>query len=206
MISQVVWRGMGSQAAKRFAPGATDAICWHAKGSRTVEEACAPESGPATSVAGPSASQAAVFVLTLPLEAPGGYAKTGKAKRPIKLAPTLNEYNGMKPWVKSLSRQAVDRWIHDQIQVAAAKAGSSTLDYAMGCLTARARRRIVVTRYSSRQPDEIACDIIGGKIPIDRLVKAGVLAGDSAKWLEREARWVRCKPGEGKLVVEIFEC
>ncbi len=68
-----------------------------------------------------------------------------------------------------------------------------------------ARRRVTVTRYSSSEPDEIAVDLIGGKAVLDVLVSIGVLAGDSRKHLDREARWIRCAKGEGRLVVEVEE-
>lgn len=119
-----------------------------------------------------------IFVLELPLE----------------LAPTMNVFCNMKPWQKAKVRQGVDA----VIATAVFRAGRET----PACET---KRKAVVTRYSSRQPDEIASDIVGGKVPIDRLVRAGILAGDSAKWLERETHWVRSKPGDGKVVVAVYD-
>jgi hypothetical protein len=48
-------------------------------------------------------------------------------------------------------------------------------------------------------------DVLGGKIPIDRLVEMGVLGGDSALWCERRGEWVAAKPGEGHLLVEVYD-
>ena len=62
-----------------------------------------------------------------------------------------------------------------------------------------------VTRHSSRALDEVAVDVCGGKVAVDRLVHGEVLAGDSAKHLVREAAWMQCKPKEGKLVVDVHE-
>ena len=63
----------------------------------------------------------------------------------------------------------------------------------------------VVTRYSAVRPDEISVDIVGGKAPIDRLVLAGVLRGDSQQWLERDADWQKVDQNEGRVVIEVFE-
>jgi hypothetical protein len=180
-----------------------DASCSGSKKTGQAVPAPPPDASPGDSA---DTGTEPVFVLSLPLELPQGFTKAGKAKPPLKLAPTLNEYNGMKPWMKTASRLAVDHVIATTFSEGVVWSGAWLLMIAgKGELRCQKRRRVVVTRYSSRQPDEIACDIIGGKIPIDRLVKLGILAGDSAKWLEREARWVRVKPGEGKLVVEVFD-
>jgi hypothetical protein len=67
------------------------------------------------------------------------------------------------------------------------------------------QRIVVVTRESSTRPDELALDSIGGKIPIDRLVQAGVLRGDSLRWLIRYGTWKESPPGEGRVVVDVYE-
>ncbi len=110
---------------------------------------------------------------------------------PLPLAPTLNTYAGMKGWARGKMRKQVDDYV---------------LRLPWGNAQAEGERRlVVVTRHSSREPDEVSCDVIGGKIALDRLVIAGILAGDSRKWIDREAHWVQCKPGFGKLVVEVYE-
>ena len=68
------------------------------------------------------------------------------------------------------------------------------------------RRAVVVTRESSVRPDEESLDAhLGAKIPLDRLVQAGVLRGDSHDWLVRYGTWQRAKPGEGRVVVDVYE-
>ncbi|NBC17182.1 MAG: hypothetical protein GVY18_07685 [Bacteroidetes bacterium] len=67
------------------------------------------------------------------------------------------------------------------------------------------RRHVVVTRYSSRQPDELSVDVVGGKLVVDRLVLAGVLRDDSPRWCVREARWEQAPPGRGSLRVDVYE-
>lgn len=122
-----------------------------------------------------STTQPPLFVLRLPLE----------------LSPTLNAYAGLKGWRRAKLRKAVD-W-----RILAIQRGGIAPD--------GARRRVVVTRHSSREPDELSCDVLGAKIALDRLVIAGILAGDSRKHLDREAHWVYAKPGAGELVVEVYE-
>jgi hypothetical protein len=155
------------------------------------------------------------------------------SKAPV-WAPTLNEYNGLKPWRKHKLRAAHDALI---LQTKAAFP-----DWAMGITeklvlrkprkrpigtmamvkskskrkatnspytTVRSggRRRIVsVTRYSSREPDEpTSPDSIGGKVPIDRLVRAMILRDDNRKWVERHGQWIKCAPRSGRVVVEVYE-
>lgn len=68
------------------------------------------------------------------------------------------------------------------------------------------RKRIVfVTRESSKRPDELALDTIGGKAPLDRLVQAGVLRGDTSEWLARYCDWKPAAPGEGKVTIDVYE-
>ena len=68
------------------------------------------------------------------------------------------------------------------------------------------RRAVFVTRESSVRPDEESLDAhLGSKVALDRLVHAGVLRGDSHDWLVRYGTWQRAKPGEGRVVVEVYE-
>lgn len=67
------------------------------------------------------------------------------------------------------------------------------------------QRYVRLTRHSSHELDEVSVDVIGGKCPIDRLVAAGVLRGDAQGDLQREANWERAKPGQGSLLIEVFE-
>lgn len=68
------------------------------------------------------------------------------------------------------------------------------------------RRAVVVTRESSVRPDEESLDAhLGAKVALDRLVQAGVLRGDTHDWLVRYGTWQRAKPGEGRVVVDVYE-
>jgi hypothetical protein len=68
------------------------------------------------------------------------------------------------------------------------------------------RRRLVrCIRHSSHQPDEITVDVIGGKLPVDRMVLAEILRDDNRTWCEREAHWIKAAPKQGRVVLEVFE-
>lgn len=129
---------------------------------------------------------------------------------PLRLAPTMHEFANLKHFVKAKLRQELD-WL-----IVAAK--QKWRAWEMGVLRApqlpsgRAgkakggrRRGICLVRHTMREPDEISCDVLGGKLIIDRLVQANVLVDDSRKWLERVPIWMPAPPGEGKLVVDVFE-
>lgn len=113
---------------------------------------------------------------------------------PLRLAPTMNVYANAKPWQRAKWRKEVDRYVS---RAAMRRPDATT---ALGC-----RRRIVVIRHSSREPDEISVDTCGGKVALDRLVQAGFFADDRRKYCERDASWQRAKPGEGYLMVEVME-
>jgi len=117
---------------------------------------------------------------------------------PLRLAPTMNQ-------IMSLIKRARGRRCYqlDEIkQEIARHVRTAALRYPSG--KASGRRRVEVTRHSSRQPDELSADILGAKLVLDALVKAGVLRDDSIKWCERVARWEQAPPGHGRLVVEVF--
>lgn len=121
----------------------------------------------------------------------------GKTVTPAKmdLAPRLNVYGSLAPW----QRVKLYRELDVRIMAEMGKWPDCRL-------AGRPRPRAVrVTRYSSVMPDEITVDVIGGKVPVDRLVHAGILMGDSAQQLVRDARWVRASPGAGQLLVEVHE-
>lgn len=152
-----------------------------------------------------------VFRLELPIEA----VDLGKAGKPllIGLTPTLNAYAGMKGWARAKARTEVDRRIvvaqaawsrwHSGVKKRAKVVGGEPVIVAV---PGTGRRRLVrLVRRSSRRVDEVSVDVLGGKLPVDRLVQAEVLVGDSARWLEREAAWEPCDPGDGRVIVEVFE-
>jgi hypothetical protein len=152
-----------------------------------------------------------VFRIELPIE-PVDLGKPGK-RCLIKLAPTLNEYASAKGWAKAKARTEVDRriflerprWLrwHCGIRTRAKMVGGEVVKVP---LPGTGRRRLVrLIRRSSRRVDEVSLDVLGGKLPVDRLKIAEVIAGDSAKWLEREAVWEPCDPGDGRVIVEVYE-
>lgn len=138
-----------------------------------------------------------VFELVLPLNEKG-IVTTGKnAGKEVKrsLAPTLNEYGQMEPWQRKKLAEDLDKHI---------KAALASWPKAL-LLHQPRRRGVRVTRASQRTPDEISVDVIGGKMPIDRLVQASILAGDQRQHLEREPVWKLAKAGRGSFTVEVFE-
>lgn len=132
---------------------------------------------------------ALVFRLDLPLKVLAGKGR----QRPV--APTMNEYGQMPPWMRS--------WLYGELDT---RIMVELSKHPVALLRSSPRPRgVSVTRYSSAMPDEISVDVLGGKVPIDRLVKAGVLCGDRAKDLERRAEWKRCPPKAGHVLVEVYE-
>lgn len=139
----------------------------------------------------------------------------GPAKvKPI-YAPTLNEYNALDRWKKGELCDAIDLEIDrlkkvwpawscgcvDRLMVTKKSKGKERLVREGG-----RKRIVVVTRESSVRPDEESLDgHLGGKIPIDRLVHAGVLRGDNHEWLVRYGHWVKASPAEGRVVVDVHE-
>lgn len=72
----------------------------------------------------------------------------------------------------------------------------------------RTKRWARITRFTS-QPKKVddphAADAIGGKMPIDALVRCGVLAGDSEELCHRDADVRKTTPANTHLLVEVFE-
>lgn len=135
---------------------------------------------------------------------------------PLPLAPTTNEY-------AALAQQRPRRWklaaIHKQIaeriKDAALRQASARHDMVprfefkgskLVCVgyDRPQRRRVVVTRHSSAEPDELAVDVIGGKVPVDGLVKKHLLVDDDRQWCVREALWRKAAPKRGMVIVEVF--
>jgi hypothetical protein len=109
------------------------------------------------------------------------------------LSPSLNVYSQMEAWQRKRLSSELD------VRILAERHKWPDWPH-------RGRPRAVrVTRYSSAKPDEIAADSIGAKMPVDRLVIAGVLRGDRAEDLEREAHWEKAPPGHGSLLLEIYD-
>jgi hypothetical protein len=111
----------------------------------------------------------------------------------MSLAPTLNVYSQLEPWRRERLAEHLDTLI------------LAELPRWHGCRTPPIRRRVVrVTRFSSVEPDEISCDVLGAKMPIDRLVQAGILSGDSRKHVVRDPHWTKASPGKGSMLIEVY--
>ncbi len=113
---------------------------------------------------------------------------------PIALAPRLNTFAFMKGWQKKRLCKELDALLLLHIQLRDAKLNG-----------AQKKRWVRVTRFSPKLADEESVDVIGGKLPLDALTRAGVFVDDDQRWLVREALCRKCKPGESMLVVEVFE-
>ena len=133
-------------------------------------------------------------------------------RRALAWAPTMNELNGLVGWQKAQLREAIDWKITEaRHRYPSADMGIKRLAGKKGRIgrlieRGNARPRIVhVKRESSRKPDEVSADVIGGKVPIDRLRHAGILFDDSEKWCIREAHWQQVPPDRGRVIIEVFE-
>jgi hypothetical protein len=128
----------------------------------------------------------------------------------IVVCPTLNAYKSMRTFARQNARKLIaeriaaerrrwpdHRWggAHELVPHGKEQRRSPVGGH---------RRFVRVTRHSSRRPDELACDVLGGKIPLDGLVEAGILGDDSDAWCEREGRWEAAKTGEGFLRIEVY--
>ena len=173
------------------------------------------------------------FTLTMPLtvsEDDIPRPEGAKPKRPraegkkpfsLNLAPSLNVYSAFDPWVLEKARAEVDRridlakaaspgWSCGSITriefVSQPRAGKSALVKQKLHVTGPGRRRIVeFTRCSSVSVDELAIDILGGKILIDRLVWAGILRGDTGEDIVRRGRWRKAPPKQGFVKLAVYE-
>ncbi len=110
------------------------------------------------------------------------------------LAPTLNRFAYMKGWQKKKLCQRLDADLLERGILAGSKLNG-----------AQRRRWVRVTRFSTRRVDEESVDVLGGKLPIDALTRAGVFVDDSQVWLKREGLCRSCKRGETSVLVEVFE-
>lgn len=123
-------------------------------------------------------------------------ARTGKRAGQtltMQLCPLLNVYGSLEVWQRARLYEHLDALI---LQERVRWPGCQVANKAE-------RRGVRVTRSSSHEPDALCTDCFG-KVHIDRLVLAGILAGDTQQLLLREARWQRVSPGKGSLQVEIF--
>ncbi len=113
---------------------------------------------------------------------------------PREQAPTLNEYAYMKTWQRKRLRKELD----DQLR--------ALIESSAGAVLLAPRPRWVrVTRFSTSKVDDLSVDVLGGKMPVDSLVRLGVLADDTQALMHREPRWEKTKRGNTHLLVEVFE-
>jgi len=145
--------------------------------------------------------------------------KSGLGAKVVAWAPSMNEYSGMLGWQRAKIRTAIDTFIKDSIPhwpnwFAGHKTEAKIVDKKKGLATVKVvvktriggRKRMVrVTRFSPRKLDELSVDIIGGKIPLDRLVEAGILVDDDPIALIRETAWYPCGDSQPRVVIEVFE-
>lgn len=117
--------------------------------------------------------------------------------RPKYEAPSMNEYTYMKPWQRKEICKALDKQLHAMV---ATTPGLSLYG-------AQKQRWVRVTRFTTqpKRVDDAAVDAIGGKMPVDALVRCGVLAGDTPALLKREAIVAKTERGNTHVLVEVFE-
>lgn len=114
---------------------------------------------------------------------------------PRELAPTMNELGHMKFWRKKKLKLELDDALRTLLPAfPAAPMNGSEL-----------RRWLRVTRFSTQRLDELSIDILGGKLPVDSLVRCGVLANDDEAHVRREPRWEKTPRGNTHVLVEVFE-
>lgn len=147
-----------------------------------------------------------------------------RVELPLQLAPTLNRYASIKRIRGKGGYRFVMHKLNDDVDNVIKVAKAQWPTWVMEDLvlthehflvrgkmrtketrTGGRRRRVVVTRHSSVEPDEVSCDVVGGKVPLDRLVQARVLVDDNRRWCEREAHWKPSPPKQGRVVVEVYE-
>lgn len=112
-------------------------------------------------------------------------------------APSMNEYTFMKNWQRARLRKELDKLV---TQIIVATAGADLCG-------AHRKRWVRVTRFTMqpKNVDDAAIDAIGGKMPVDSLVRCGVLAGDTPSLLHREAAITKTHRGNTHVLVEVFE-
>jgi hypothetical protein len=111
------------------------------------------------------------------------------------LAPTLNQYAFMKTWQRMAIRKALDADLAGII----ANVKDSHAGKRVRCLR--------VTRFTTQPKtiDDVAADAIGGKMPIDSLVRLGVFYDDKPAFMVREAHVLKTTKGNTHLLFEVFE-
>lgn len=107
---------------------------------------------------------------------------------------TLNQYAQAKGWQKKKLRNALD----DALRATLPGFPKALLH------GAQLQRWVRVTRFSTQRVDELSVDLLGGKMPTDSLVRCGVLHDDNERFMIREPRWEKTKPGTTHVLIEVF--
>lgn len=107
----------------------------------------------------------------------------------------MNEYAYLKVWMKNRLRTELD---DEARALMVAQPGA----YLAGGVR---KRWVRVTRFSRNRTDDLSVDVIGGKMPIDSLVRVGVLHDDNQTYLHREACQASTKHGNTHVLIEVFE-
>lgn len=131
---------------------------------------------------------------------------------PLELAPTHNVHYGLPTWKRIAIRKRIDaaivacqQWPAARMRIVRAPSKAKGKRGRVVDGGTSRRRRVVLTRASSQEPDDITIDTMGGKMLLDCLVRGDVLRDDSRQWCAREARWERVAPGAGFCRIEVFE-
>jgi hypothetical protein len=113
---------------------------------------------------------------------------------PREQALTMNAYAHKKGWMKKKMRQELDKAVVDLLPVWPRALMNG----------AKVRRWVRVTRFSTQRVDDLSVDILGGKMPVDALVRCGVLSDDNDAMAFREPRWEKTERGNTHVLVEVF--
>lgn len=125
-------------------------------------------------------------------------AKVLEWRVPNLQAPTMNRYAYLKGWMKGEIGKKLDEALRKIVErtTGALVHGTSR------------KRWVRVTRFTTR-PDSVddpnAIDAMGGKMPIDALVRCGVLNGDTPAFCHREGMVRTTELGNTHVLVEVFE-
>ncbi len=123
---------------------------------------------------------------------------------PREQALTMNAYAHKKGWMKKKLRVELDRQVNDLLDLPRDVVLGTGFPHAR-LNGAKKRRWLRVTRFSTQRVDDLSIDILGGKMPVDALVRCGILADDNDAMAFREPRWEKTARGNTHVLVEVFE-
>ncbi len=116
---------------------------------------------------------------------------------PNELAPTMERYAFLRKWAKGHLGKKLDDRVQRILEQAV---------WPAALLNGAQRKRWArVTRFSTQRMDDVSVDVIGGKMPIDTLVRAGILADDSGELLHRDPLWRKTAKGNTHVLIEVYE-